>query len=159
MSSPLNGPLEVGMRVLVVLVNAYPRPLDMSKLVLLDFALLHSSDLGGPESLHPPTPVRSGELSVRRDTVRQGLDTLVRAELVEMDATIGGIEFSASEDAWSLVNVLESAYTKRLDERASWVVREFAELEDAELRQTLRKICGLWEEEFEYLSAGENGVK
>ncbi|MGL5824044.1 MAG: ABC-three component system middle component 2, partial [Nocardioides sp.] len=60
--TPLNGPLEVAVRVLMVLVEAFPEHLDLNRLVLLDHGLLHSADLGGPESLHPPVPIRAGEL-------------------------------------------------------------------------------------------------
>lgn len=52
--SPLNGPLESAIRILTVLAEAYPRSLDLNRLVLLDHGLLHSEDLGGPRvSTHP----------------------------------------------------------------------------------------------------------
>ena len=61
MKTPLNSPLEVGIRVLMLLAEAFPAGLDLNDLVLLDHGLLHSADLGGPESLHPPLPIRAGE--------------------------------------------------------------------------------------------------
>ena len=41
MSNPLNSPLEVGMRVLMILVEAFPAHLDINRLVLLDLSLIH----------------------------------------------------------------------------------------------------------------------
>ena len=81
MSNPLNSSLEVGMRVLMILVDAFPAHLDINRLVLLDHGLLHSADLDGPESLHPPIPVRVGELGVKRQHIEDGLHVMIRAGL------------------------------------------------------------------------------
>lgn len=48
MTLPLNSPLEMGVRALMLLDEALPSPLDLRRLVLLDHGLLHSADLGGP---------------------------------------------------------------------------------------------------------------
>jgi len=84
-SSPLNGPLEVAVRVLTVLTVAFPARLDLNRLVLLDHGLLHSADLGGPKSLHPPVPLRSGELGMKRERIQHGMEVLLRAELAHME--------------------------------------------------------------------------
>lgn len=61
------GPVEIGMRAAMVLANAYPDRLDLNRLVILDYIVVHSGDIpDGPPSLHPPTPLRAGEVSVRR---------------------------------------------------------------------------------------------
>ena len=71
-STVFNNPVESALRTLVLLVEAYPATLDLQKLVYLDYLLVHSADAGGPESLHPPTPQRQGEVAVRRDLIEQG---------------------------------------------------------------------------------------
>ena len=50
-----NGPLEAGIRAVSILGAAYPQSYDLQRLVALDYLLVHTSDVGGPESLHPPT--------------------------------------------------------------------------------------------------------
>jgi hypothetical protein len=146
--SPLNGPLEVGMRVLLILVRAYPERLDLSRLVLLDHGILHSADLGGPESLHPPLPVRAGELGVKRTSIEQGLQVMLRAEMVEMESTPQGIEFIASDAAYSFVSVLTSDYVRSLTERAVWLIDQFTDLSESVLRNEMQTVLGGWSEEF-----------
>ena len=151
MRTPLNSPLEVGIRILTILTEAFPARLDVGRLVLLDHGLLHSADLGGPRSLHPPLPIRSGELGVKRAAIEQGLQVMLRAGLVEMSASESGIEFSASDSAYSFVSILESDYARDLLQRAQWVVRHFHDLSEATLRRDMRSIFGSWSEEFEHV--------
>lgn len=149
MTSPLNGPLEVAVRVLTVLTEAFPERLDLNKLVLLDHGLLHSADLGGPESLHPPVPIRTGELGIKREHIQQGVEVLVRAELAHMEPTMHGIHFWASERAAGFIRLLATEYAHALMARAAWVVEHFGDLSDADLREAMRTVSGHWAEEFE----------
>ncbi|WP_145964737.1 ABC-three component system middle component 2 [Rhodococcus rhodochrous] len=151
MSNPLNSPLEVGMRVLMILAEAFPAHLDINRLVLLDHGLLHSADLNGPESLHPPIPIRVGELGVKRQHIEDGLHIMIRAGLVEMSAADSGIEFSANETSESFLNLLESDYAHALHDRARWVVEELGTVDDASLRELMRVISSHWSEEFEVM--------
>jgi hypothetical protein len=108
---PLNSPLEVGLRVLMLLQEAFPQHLDLNQLVLLDHSLLHSADLGGPESLHPAVPIRAGELGIKREAIEAGLEVMIRAELAQAGVGDGGIEFWASESADGFTNLLETSCT------------------------------------------------
>lgn len=155
MSSPLNGPLETAIRALTLLVEAYPRSLDLNQLVLLDHGLLHSEDLGGPPSLHPPVPIRSSELGVKRHQLTLGLEVLTRVGLADMSATTSGIHFMAAEGAHPFLSLLETSHARALAERASWVVDRYGDLSDAGLRDAIREVSGRWAEEFENLHGGE----
>lgn len=148
MKSPLNSPLEIGIRVLIVLTKAYPASFDINMIVLLDHGLLHSADLGGPESLHPPLPIRAGELGVKRNSVELGLQVMLRAELVEMVALEAGIQYQASDTAYSFISILSSEYSNSLQDRASWAVNHFANLSEMALRNEMRSISDSWAEEF-----------
>lgn len=150
MTSPLNSPLEVGIRVFMLLAEAIPDTLDVSRLVLLDHAALHSEDLGGPSSLHPPLPIRAGELGVRRQVLKEGLDVMLQAGLVEAIVTLDGIEFRATDRAPAFARVLESSYAQRLHERARWAVSSFGHLNQDSLRQSMRAIFSAWSEEFDH---------
>jgi hypothetical protein len=149
MTSPLNGPLETSIRILTLLVQAYPHCLDLNQLVLLDHGLLHSEDIGGPPSLHPPVPIRSSELGIKRHQLTLGLEILTRAELVEMRANQGGFEFIASDTAYPFLNLLETPYAQALAERARWVVERYGHMSEGDLRQAIREVSGRWAEEFE----------
>lgn len=152
-AAPLNSPVEVGVRVLMVLTEAYPEKLDVNRLVLLDHGVLHSADLGGPESLHPALPVRAGELSVKRDAVEAGLQLMIRAGLVQMSLTPDGVQFHAGEGAHHFVEILGSTYATTLHERVAWVVRNFDDLSENSLRRQMRGIFASWSEEFETTKA------
>ena len=148
MNSPFNSPLEVGIRVLTILVESFPVPLDMNRLVLLDYGLLHSAELGGTESIHPPVPIHVGELGVRRQQIRAGLQVLIRAQLAEMAAKPKGIEFWAHENSESFLKLFESKYLNSLKVQAGWVVEELGSLEDNILRDKMKLISSNWDEEF-----------
>lgn len=149
MSNPLNSPLEVGVRTLVILTEAYPEHLDVTRLVLLDHGLLHSADLGGPESLHPPLPDRVAELGVKRTAIEQGLQVMLRVGLVQMITSPGGIQFVASDSANSFIDVLDSSYATGLRDRARWVLSRFEDLTEEALRHDMHAILGSWAEEFD----------
>ena len=149
MKTPLNSPFEVGIRVLMLLSEAFPADLDLNRLVLLDHGLLHSADLGGPESLHPPLPIRAGEFGMKRKTIEQGLEVMIRAGLAEMEVSVDGIHFRASDRAYGFVNILASDYATGLHDRASWVIDHFQDLSETSLREQMRGIFDNRSEEFE----------
>src|SRR6266446_4032101 len=90
-NSPLfNSSLETGVRAVVVLDAAFPRAFDLSQLTWLDHLVVHTADIGGPDSLHPDIPQRTGELHRTRDD-REG-DRIVRdrIRLIWTVPTYGG---------------------------------------------------------------------
>lgn len=156
----LNSPLEVGLRGLIILVHVHPDSLDIGRLVLLDHALLRSGDLGGPPSIHPSTPVRPGELGVKRQLMEDGMQLMIRSSMVVLDAsTEAGFVFQATEDAGSFVSVLSAPYIQQLRSLADWVHDELHPLSDQALRQRMRQVYDLWTSEFVGGSDVENGGK
>src|SRR4051812_492468 len=96
-SRPFNTPIETGMRLLFVLEQAGGRSFDLQRLVSYDYLLVHSGDVeGGPVSLHPAVPFRGGELLVKRELVRAGLDAMFAKELLEKKFEPTGICYRAS---------------------------------------------------------------
>ncbi|MGW1766114.1 ABC-three component system middle component 2 [Streptomyces sp. NPDC002073] len=124
--TPLNSPLEVGMRALVLLAESHPQPLDLAQLVALDYLVLHSGEFGGPRSLHPDLPAREGELGRKRELLEQGLLVLIRAGLADIVSDEGGLMYAATETGPTFVEVLEAPYVASLRERAEWALRHYA---------------------------------
>jgi hypothetical protein len=147
---PLNSPLETGVRVLMVLASTFPEHLNLDQLVLLDHSLLHSADLGGPPSLHPPVPIRASELAVRRESIEHGLDVLIRADLAHAGLGASGIEYWAGERADGFLALLDTTYAAALQQRATWVVDRYQVLDEVALRQELDAAAGHWAEEFHH---------
>ncbi|MFJ2414395.1 ABC-three component system middle component 2 [Streptomyces brevispora] len=124
--TPLNSPLEVGVRALVLLAESHPRPLDLAQLVALDYLVLHSGEFDGPRSLHPDLPAREGELGRKRELLEQGLLVLIRAGLADLVSSEGGLVYSATETGPTFIEVLEAPYIASLRERAEWALRHYA---------------------------------
>ena len=121
-----NTSLESGVRTLSLLVAAHPAGFDVQQLAFFDYLLVHSGDVpGGPESLHPATPHRSGEFLVRRQLVEQGVRVLMSRGLVDRVLDVDGITYRASESAASILCSLSSSYSSKLRSRAQWVVERF----------------------------------
>jgi hypothetical protein len=149
MTQPLNGPIEVGIRTLIMLSANFPAALDLNRLVLFDYILLHSADLEGPESIHPAIPKRQGELGLKRFLIERSLQVPVRAQLVKIEATAEGLVYSATEEAEGFLASLTSGYAAKLSETARWVSETFGSIEDVDVKTQLRSIFDEWAEEFD----------
>jgi len=145
--------METGLRSLAILEAAFPKRFDLQRLVELDYLVVHSADIGGPESLHAPLPLRAGELLVRRELIERGLLLMISKGLIERRVTAEGIEYAADEQATPYLTGLSAPYTVRLRERARWLVSNFDGFSTDELRDLIRHFFSRWSSEFEPLKA------
>jgi hypothetical protein len=143
-----NSRLEAGIRSVVVLESLRPETADLSEMVLFDYIVVHTSDLGGPPSLHADLPDRKGELLVRRRLVEAGLHLMHRCHLVEQESVQDGLAWRASDDAASYVELLETAYSIRLRTCAAWLCREVRARTKAGFKAFVRQELGEWHEAF-----------
>jgi hypothetical protein len=150
MATALNGALEVGLRTLIVLDALFPRRTDIGRLVLYDYCLLHSGDFGGPDSVHPEAPLRSGELGVKRESLAAGLEVMIRSGLASLGASSDGMVFGATEETGPFIDLLRSPHSRDLRERAAWVVAKFGDLDELALRRETQSVVGAWDAEFEF---------
>lgn len=142
-------PLESGLRALFILEAVRPRECDLQRLVIYDYLLVHSDDVtGGPEALHPSTPLRSGELLVRRTQVEHGLRLLTQKGLVNKAFTNDGIFFTATEHAKPFLTYFKSIYAARCREISKWIAVRFESMSDDELREYIYDNLGRWGTEF-----------
>lgn len=147
--APFNSPLECGLRALVILRAAETVPCDLQRLVFYDYLLVHSGDVpGGPESIHPPTPLRSGEALVRRHWVERGLLLMVSRELIIRTFSAQGILYEASPIAASFLAYMEEPYTKLLQARAAWVIERFGGYSEHDLVEFFKANLDRWSGEF-----------
>lgn len=144
-----NGPVEIGMRAAMVLANAYPDRLDLNRLVILDYIVVHSGDIpDGPPSLHPPTPLRAGEVTVRRGLLENGLHLLAMKGLVARHLDESGITYSARSEITAFVDALFSGYAHAVRDRAEWAVQRLNRLTDSQVRELFEESIGRWRTEF-----------
>lgn len=151
--SPFNSPVELGLRSLVFLNEAYPTEFSLRQLVILDYLMVHSDDVdGGPQGLHPQTPYRSGELLVRRDPLQAGIQLFRSRGLIVQIYRKTGVFYAASDRSESFLDVLESSYTARLRDRASWAFDAFGNQSAERLNNFVAANIGKWGAEFEMTS-------
>jgi hypothetical protein len=153
-TSPFNSALETGVRTLAILVASYPRAHDLGRLVQYDYLTVHSADSGGPPSLHPPLPLRSGELLVRRGLIEAGLRLMISRNLIRRNPDIEGFLFSAEEVAGAFLDNLRSPYIVELRDRANWVVSTYDRLDASELDTVVTHLFEAWTTEFQPIQLG-----
>jgi hypothetical protein len=147
--APFNGPVEIGLRALALLNDAYPDAYSLQRLVVFDYLIVHSDDLpGGPPGLHPQTPHRGGELLVRRGVLQGGLLLYQSRGLVERRYEKSGVYFAATDRSAAFLDVMRTEYVVNMRERAAWLVNNFGRTPDADLENLIREYIGKWGAEF-----------
>ncbi len=152
-----NGPLEAGIRAVSILGAAYPQTYDLQRLVALDYLLVHTADVGGPDNLHPPTPIHSAELLVRRKLVEDALLLMMTRQLIERRISPDGITYGAGENATTFLSSVTSTYLLALKDRAAWLVDVVGKLSDQEFRSVMHRFFDKWIEEFQLVEQSLGG--
>lgn len=153
-TSPFNSALETGVRTLAMLIASYPKAHDLGRLVQYDYLTVHSADADGPPSLHPPLPLRSGELLVRRGLIESGLRLMMSRSLVRRELHVDGLLYAAEEVAGAFFDNMRSAYIVALRKRAAWVAATFDELSEDELDTIIKRLFKAWTTEFQPIHFG-----
>lgn len=148
-----NSPFELGVRMVYLLNSLQPAGADLQKLVLLDYAVVYSDDLGGPPSLHTPVPYRGSEYLSRRDLIAQGLYLMSTRGLVAVSMDECGITYFTGDSARSMVGALTSPYLRELENRCRWAAATFAALSSRDLTDRFAQEGRLWGAEFEGANA------
>lgn len=147
--SPFNSALETGVRTLAILIACYPKAHDLGRLVQYDYLTVHSADADGPPSLHPPLPLRSGELLVRRGLIESGLRLMMSRSLIRRELHVQGLLYSADDSSASFLDNMKSPYILALRDRAEWVAATFDALSTADLDSIVRRLFESWTIEFQ----------
>lgn len=154
--SPLNGAIETGLRALATLGAIYPRQADMSALVLFDYLVVHSGDVpGGPPSLHPPSPLRAGEIAVRRALLEDGISLYRSRGLIHISFETSGIEYRADDSAAAFMDGLDSAYVRDLRTRSDWIAQLLDTRTFTEIQAAFTNSLDRWREEFATLGSAD----
>ncbi|MES2978372.1 MAG: ABC-three component system middle component 2 [Pseudomonadota bacterium] len=151
-----NSPFELGVRMVYLLNSLQPAGADLQKLVLLDYAVIYSADLGGPTSLHTPVPYRGSEYLSRRDLIVQGLYLMSTRGLVNATMDETGITYFAGDPARAMVGALTSPYLRELEGRCEWAASVFVELNSRQMTDRFAQQGHLWGAEFEGPGAKEH---
>lgn len=146
-----NSSFELGLRALVILNEVYPSNIDIRRLLIYDYLILHTSDIeGGPPSLHPSTPNRSNGILVRRKVLQDGLNLMYSKSILDIIYDNSGISYRASRLTEPFLNLFKSIYLNKLRENARWVRMNFEFLSDDELSEFVDSHLIEWGEDYDY---------
>jgi len=149
-----NNELEMGLRILIILETIYPKSYDIEMINYYDYFILHTKDICGDESLHADVPNRHGELSVKRELIRNTIKLLLSRGLIDVEYTNRGIEYKASETTSPFLVNLEEEYTKKLKENATWVHNKFKAYSFDDLNKFVIENKNQWGAENPYCTIG-----
>lgn len=156
-SSLFNSPLEVGLRLIILLNEMSPRNCDLQRLLIYDYLLVHSGDIpNGPASIHPKIPYRSNELLVRRQLLLNALSLMHSKDLLDVEFDSTGITYKSTDLTKPFLQYFESTYSRKLQDSANWVVQYFSQYTDIDLQYFVTKHLDKWGSEFsnEFLLRG-----
>ena len=152
--TPFDGPLETGLRALVVLEAMHPRACDLTQMTWYDHLVVHTADIAGrdgeqgPKSLHPAQPGREDAMTVSRKVVEESLHLMHRMHLVDVLYGEDGIRYMASDDAPSFLDALQAPYMLRLKDRARWLAERFVGMSIPEIAAVVDRHVGRWAVQF-----------
>lgn len=158
-TSLFNSAIETGVRALIVLNAAYPLSYDLTRLTWLDHLVVHTGDIGGPDSLHPKLPQRSGEILIRRRLIEDGLTLMRRLHLVTTIPNESGIAYQATDEAYPLIELMRTNYATELKNRAQWLVENVCPLGEAAMHKLITDKLGRWNIEFQEKAEITKGLK
>lgn len=144
-----NSPLEVGFRVLIILDAFYPRSLDLTYLTWFDHLVINSADFGGESSLHPKIPFRVGEILVKRNLIKDGLELMMKYRLIHVVNSNNGILYQATDESNFVIDLISSEYGINLKDRSNWLLNTFGEKSFSELKSVIEDKLGKWNVEFQ----------
>jgi hypothetical protein len=137
------------LRSVILLTACYPDSLGLNRLVVFDHLVVHTEDVGGPQSMHPKDRSRAAEILVRRGLVNSGLALMQTRGLVERLVTPLGFRYRAGEESGSFVDMLSSDYMIALQDRAEWLIKAIHPMSDDDLAKLVQSRMDVWEPEFQ----------
>ncbi|MCY9374953.1 MULTISPECIES: ABC-three component system middle component 2 [Bacillus] len=146
-----NTPFEIGLRSLVIISAIEPKGIDVQRLLIYDYFIIHSGDVEkGPPSIHPNLPYRSSQLLIRRKVLQKGLNLMYSKSLLDIVYDNSGISFRASKLTKPFLALFNSTYLEKLKENAQWVIEKFSSYSDDDLRDYVESNLIEWGGEFKY---------
>lgn len=146
-----NGPLEAGIRAVTILGAAFPRSYDLHRLTALDYLLVRTGQIGGPNDLHPPVPIRTPATEVRRKIIQSAILLMMTRDLISRKLQNSGIKYLAGESAQFFLGSLTSPYMIEMKSRAAWLIHHVADYSDNEFDALMKRLFDAWVQEFQFV--------
>lgn len=115
-----NTPLELGTRCAFIL-STIGEKLSIDDLVILDYALLYSSEFNGPKDLHPSIPNHLAEIAHRREHFPEALSFLSKRGIITAHIEDTGHYYSTNDNTIHYISCLKSNYYKKAWHVLMWL--------------------------------------
>lgn len=144
-----NTPLEIGLRALIILNELGNEAIDLNRLIIYDYFVIHSGDFDRRlKNLHPPIPHRSGELIIKRKVMQEGIHLMYSRELLDIEYTSRGIYYKANEVTSAFTSYLNTAYALEISKHSKLVIDKFNGYADEKLNLFINENLQKWGSEF-----------
>jgi len=143
-----NSIFEISIRLLVVLKLIERSKLSIDELLIYDYLILNTFDIGGPASLHAPIPNRGVQLYSKKELLKKSLSFLLSKKLTDVHNEKDGILYTINENGHLLLAYFESEYYHKLVDKTIWVNKIYGNLSRNELNQFVKKNISNWGTEF-----------
>lgn len=136
----INTPLEFGLRALIVLSKLSSEGTDIERLLTYDYILTNSGEFNSKlPSIHVETPYKYSKLLVKRDTLKDGLNLLIKYGLITLDYSEEGIIYKKNKYTQKFLDNINSIYKDRLEVVAEWISSDIHCKEVSEIEYDLRR--------------------
>lgn len=134
-NNPFNNPLEIGLRLLSILNEAFPKKVTLQSLIYIDYIIIHSGDFDDNTlSIHAPVPYRESEILIKRNLIKDSMDFLLYKNLADISYDAEGITYTATEDSTPFLEKLCEEYTRELLMRVKWFFNKYESIDEIILK-------------------------
>ncbi len=135
-----NSTIEIGLRILILLVCKEVNSYNLDKLVYFDYLLTHSGDIDNTQdSILPNSPYRFFEFQVNKEKIVKAIDMLWKKGLIDVEYKSNGIFYKANRLTKVLTDNLKSKMANSLKEKAVWVINSFYSISEKQLNDIFYK--------------------
>lgn len=144
MMNKINIKLEFGLRSLIILSKLGESGADIDRLLVYDYILTNSGEFNSElPSIHAETPYKYSKLLLKRDTLKDGINILIKYGLITLDYSKEGIIYKKNKFTQKFLDNIDSVYKEKLEIVAKWISREvhyknITEI-DYDLRERIKK--------------------
>ncbi|WP_294218024.1 ABC-three component system middle component 2 [uncultured Chryseobacterium sp.] len=148
-NNPFNNQLEIGLRLLSILNEAFPKKINLQSLIYIDYIIIHSGDFDDKiQSIHAPVPYRESEIFIKRNIIKDSLNFLLYKNLVDISYDHDGITYIATENSTPFLDKLSEQYTEELLIRVKWFFNKYKSIDEIVLRSIFSTRNNLTNTEF-----------
>lgn len=132
-----NTDIELGLRCLFILKEAYPRNYSLERLLYLDYLSLYIEDFTHDAvNLHPKYPFQLIEIFERKQLIKTSLSVLALKGLVDVEND-KGLSFRANGNTSWLLADIQNNYSRHLKENIRFVIDGTEHKSDDELKKMI----------------------